>query len=166
MQAKKKAGTAKKKAAKQTGAKKLAPRKPAAKKSAARRTATTKVAARKVTARKPAAKNVAARKPAAKKVKAPALRAKSTAKAPRAAEKAPARRRKTPPPELHERALPDLLADVPTAEAQLGPFETSRDPVRGGLHDRANHSKPEVALRNQNLRTLRSPERRHTMRGH
>ena len=103
-------------------------------------------------------KKLAARKPIAAK--------KLAATTKQAIGKAPARRKKAPPPEVHERALPDLLADVPVAEVNVGPFEASRDPVRGGLHDRANHSKPEVALRNQNLRALRSPERRHTMRGH
>jgi hypothetical protein len=45
-------------------------------------------------------------------------------------------------------------------------LETSHEPIRGGYHDRANHSRSDVQLQMQHTRTLRGPERRPTMRGH
>lgn len=71
------------------------------------------------------------------------------------------------------KAAPELgsaPASEPAAEAVNAPqsayIESSIDPKRGAHAELRSHSKPQVQLLRQRVQTLRSPERRHTMRGH
>ncbi len=185
---KKKASTSK------TNAKKSAARKSTVKKSssAKARTTTPKVKAKaKVTPRGKKLKVATRKKPTVKlaKAKKPTVRAKTTAKtavarAVRSQRKAPIARKDAPKPRsratrgaslpsapspitsVQETHAADSADVVTQAPPPLAHFELSREPVRGGLHDGANHSRPEVQLQKQHLQTTRKPGGRPTMRGH
>jgi hypothetical protein len=149
MQAKKK--TAKKTSAGTAKPKKVAPKKKtASKKNVA---AKKKTAPKKVASKKPSARRMKAAKPTARPRRGD-VRAAGAARKPSTAS--------TKAPKIEESHVPEEAA---TAVATPH-VDTSRDPLRGGLHDGANHSKPDVQLHRQHVQTMRSPERRHTMRGH
>jgi hypothetical protein len=192
MHAKKRASAATKTAttkalAKKSNAKKASAKKASAAKARAGRAKTAKTSARRPraktaagTARKTtkvvAKKKTTARLAKATKSHVEAKRATKTARSatPGARRKAPIARRNAP--RARDRAVHDA-STMPTQEMEAAgaaeermpdaaELHTSRDPLRGGDHDSANHSKPEVQLQRQHMRVLRGPERRPTMRGH
>jgi hypothetical protein len=187
MQARKKASASPKDAKKRTAVKKASAKKASAKKASAKTAAsgrkTTKVRAKK----KSTARLAKPRKPQVKMKADTKTQARHGTRS--------ARRRKAPivrrsAPKARERAVRDAgstsskvaraheqteaIAPLETepngvAKAMMPPaaeVETAREPLRGGYHDPANHSKPAVQIQKQHMRVLRGPERRPSMRGH